>query len=77
MAKQVWYPENGDEVRFTDGRVGKVTDDGQDPRSTGEGSWEVDVEFESDPENEDFTPDNEEVEPNYDETEKVWKEVEA
>jgi len=76
MAKQVWYPENGDEVRLLDGSKGMVTDSNQDPLSTGEGSWQVEVQFESDPDHDDLTrAPEDDVEIQYNESKKMWEEV--
>lgn len=72
MAKQVWYPEEGDEVRMADGRVGKVTYADQEPISTGEGGWQLDADFEEGDEER-----SSDIEVNFNEVDKVWEEVEG
>ena len=68
MAKQIWYPEEGDEVRLTDKRKGTVTYENQAPINGEEGAWQVDVDIEGD---EDGAS---EVAVIFNESEKVWEE---
>lgn len=70
MAKQIWAPEDGDEVLLKDGRTGKVSDLSSDPESTdGEGEWKFTVTFSGDEEE-----DDEEIEATYSEVRKRWEE---
>lgn len=68
--QQIYYPDDGDEVRLTDGRVGRVTSSSSDPVCTGPGDWQVEVEF-------DEGEDESDVEVSWNEKEKCWEQQEA
>lgn len=67
VAKQVWYPEEGDTVKMMNGASGMISSE-YDPESEGEGSWKVSVELAEDEIESDISVE-------YDEKKKCWEEV--